>query len=148
MDAGSRRLLLEWLKEEEREGRRLPALLAELQEKRIELAPLARYLAIKEAEERALRAELEREAWFRSFSLRLVTSLFVFGFLALAAFALAGGEGAFRAAIFFMAGAASYYLVAQALATWRGQRDQKKLRAIRERCQKELEELRREVERS
>ncbi len=147
MQAENRRLLLEWLKQEEREGKRLPALLAELQEKRIELAPLARYLAIKEGEERALRAELEREAWFRSFSLRLVTSLFVFGFLGLAVFALIGGERAFRTAIFFVAGAASYYLVAQALATWRGQRDQKKLRAIRERCQKELEELRREVER-
>lgn len=147
MHPDNRKLLREWLREEEREGRRLPALLAELREKRIELAPLARYLAIKEAEERALRAELEREAWFRSFSLRLVTSLFVFGFLALAVFALLGGDGAFRGAIFFIAGAASYYLVAQALATWRGQRDQKKLQAIRERCQKELQELREEVER-
>ncbi len=145
MQAENRRLLLEWLKQEEREGKRLPALLAELQEKRIELAPLARYLAIKEVEERALRAELEREAWFRSFSLRLVTSLFVFGFLALAVFASIGGEGAFRTAIFFLAGAASYYLVAQALATWRGQRDRKKLQAIQERSRKELEELRREV---
>ena len=146
MPPDNRKLLLEWLGEEEREGQRLAARLAELREKRSELAPLARYLAIKEAEERALRAELEREAWFRSFSLRLVTSLFVFGFLALAVFALVGGEGAFRAAIFFTAGAASYYLVAQALATWRGQRDQKKLRAIQERCQMELQELRRELE--
>ena len=148
MDAENRRLLLDWLKAEEGEGRRLPALLAELREKRVEWAPLARYLTIKEAEERALRAELEREGWFRSFSLRLVTSLFVFGFLALGVFALIGGEGAFRAAIFFLAGAASYYLVAQALATWRGQRDRKKLQAIQERSRKELEDLRREVERT
>jgi hypothetical protein len=147
MHPDNRRLLREWLQEEQREGRRLPALLAELREKRIDWAPLARYLAIKETEERALRAELEREAWFRTFSLRLVTSLFVFGFLALAAFALAGGDEAFRGAIFFIAGAASYYLVAQALATWRGQRDRKKLQAIRQRCQKELQELREEVER-
>jgi len=142
-----RRLVLEWLSEEEREGRRLPVLLAELKEKRAELAPLARYLAAKEAEERALRAELDREAWFRGFSVKLVSSLFIFGFLALAAFAALGGEAAFRAAIFFFAGAASYYLVAQSLATWRSHRDQKKLRAIQERCRKELEELRKELER-
>jgi hypothetical protein len=147
MHPDNRKLLREWLREEEREGRGLAKRLAELREKSAEWAPLARYLAIKEAEERALRAELEREAWFRSFSLRLVTSLFVFGFLALAVFALVGGEGAFRAAIFFTAGAASYYLVAQALATWRGQRDQKKLQAIRKRCEKELQELREKVER-
>jgi hypothetical protein len=142
-----RRLLLDWLKEEEHEGRRLPVLLAELKEKRAELAPLARYLAAKESEERALRAELDREAWFRSFSVKLITSLFIFGFLALAAFATWGGEGAFRAAIFFFAGAAGYYLVAQALATWRSHRDQKRLRAIQEKCRNELEELRGELER-
>ncbi len=147
MPPDNRKLLREWLREDEREGRGLAKRLAELGEKSAEWAPLARYLAIKEAEERALRAELEREAWFRSFSLRLVTSLFVFGFLALAVFALAGGDGAFRGAIFFIAGAAGYYLVAQTLATWRGQRDQKKLQSIRERCRKELQELREEVER-
>jgi len=147
MQPDTRRLLLDWLKEEEREGRRLPVLLAELKEKRAELAPLARYLAAKEAEERALRAELDREAWFRSFSVKLVSSLFIFGFLALAAFAALGGEAAFHAAIYFFAGAASYYLVAQSLATWRSHRDQKKLRAIQERCRKELEELRKELER-
>ncbi|MCI0403880.1 MAG: hypothetical protein L0212_10205 [Acidobacteria bacterium] len=141
-----RRLVLDWLKEEGREGRRLPVLLKELGEKRGELAPLARYLASKEAEERALRAELDREAWFRSFSVKLISSLFIFGFLALAAFATWGGEGAFQAALFFFAGAASYYLVAQALATWRSHRDQKKLRAIQERCRQELDELRKELE--
>lgn len=145
MHPDTRRLLLDWLKEEEREGRRLPVLLAELKEKRAELAPLARYLAAKETEERALRAELDREGWFRSFSVKLISSLFIFGFLALAAFAALGGEAAFQAAIYFFAGAASYYLVAQSLATWRSHRDQKKLRAIQERCRKELEELRREL---
>ncbi|HXE76147.1 MAG TPA: hypothetical protein VNN18_11015 [Candidatus Xenobia bacterium] len=147
MASDNRKLLLAWLREEEREGRSLAKRLEELGGKSAELAPLARFLALKETEERALRAELDREAWFRSFSLRLVTSLFVFGFLALAAFAVAGGDSAFRGALFFIAGAASYYLVAQALATWRGQRDQKKLRTIRERCQKALQELRQEVER-
>jgi hypothetical protein len=146
MNPDIRKLLLEWLKREGSEGRRLPVLLAELKEKSAELAPLARYLAAKEAEERALRAELDREAWFRSFSVKLISSLFLFGFLALAGFYLWGGEAAFRAAIFFFAGAASYYLVAQAMATWRSQRDQKKLRAIQEKCRKELEELRRELE--
>ena len=126
MNPEIRRLVLEWLSEEEREGQRLPVLLAELKEKR---------------------AELDREAWFRGFSVKLVSSLFIFGFLALAAFAALGGEAAFRAAIFFFAGAASYYLVAQSLATWRSHRDQKKLRAIQERCRKELEELRKELER-
>ena len=142
-----RRLILEWLNEEEREGRRVPILLKELQEKRAELAPLARYLASKEAEERALRAELDREGWFRSFSVKLITSLFIFGFVALAGFYLWGGEAAFQAALYFFAGAASYYLVAQSMATWRSHRDQKKLRAIQEKCRGELEALRRELER-
>ena len=143
--AESRRLLLEWLKAEEPEGRRLAALLAELAEKGAEVAPLARYLAIKEKEEKALLALLERERWHRSFSWRMVTALFAFGGVALVGFVAWGGEPAFQAALFFFAGGTTYYLLAQAMATWSSRRDRQALASIQERCRQELEELRREL---
>jgi len=143
--AESRRLLLDWLKSEEPEGRRLAALLTELAEKGGDAAPLARYLAIKEKEEKAMLALLERERWHRSFSWRMVTALFAFGVAGLVVFTAWGGEPAFRAALFFFAGGTTYYLLAQAMATWSGRRDRQALASIQERCQQELEELRREL---
>ncbi|MGH9805146.1 MAG: hypothetical protein ACRD4D_08225 [Candidatus Acidiferrales bacterium] len=143
--AESRRLLLDWLKSEEPEGRRLAALLAELAERGGDIAPLARYLAIKEKEEKALLALAERERWHRSFSWRMVTALFTFGIVSLVVFVTWGGEPAFLAAIFFFAGGTTYYLLAQAMASWSGRRDRGALASIRDRCRKELEELRREV---
>lgn len=143
--AESRRLLLDWLKSEEPEGRRLAALLAELVEKGGDAAPLARFLAIKDKEEKALLALLERERWHRSFSWRMVTALFAFGVAGLAVFVAWGGEPAFLAAIFFFAGGTTFYLLAQAMATWSGRRDRRALASIRERCRQELEELRREL---
>ena len=143
--AESRRLLLDWLKSEEPEGRRLAALLAELAEKGGDAAPLARYLAIKEKEEKALLALLGRERWHRSFSWRMVTALFAFGVAALVVFTALGGEPAFRAALFFFAGGTAYYLLAQAMAIWSGRRDQQALASIQDRCRQELEELRREL---
>lgn len=143
--AESRRLLLEWLKFEGPEGRRLAELLAELAEKGGDAAPLARFLAIKDKEEKALLALLERERWHRSFSWRMVTALFAFGLVALVVFVAWGGEPAFLSAIFFFAGGTTYYLLAQAMAVWSGRRDQRALARIRERCRQELEELRREL---
>ena len=143
--AESRRLLLDWLKSEEPEGRRLAQRLAELAAKGGEFAPLARYLVIKEKEEKALLALLERERWHRTFSWRMVTALFAFGGAALVGFVAWGGEPAFRAAIFFFFGGTSYYLLAQAMATWSSQRDRRALAKIREQCRAELEELRREL---
>lgn len=143
--AEGRRLLLDWLKSEEPEGRRLAALLAELAEKGGDAAPLARYLAIKDKEEKAMLALLERERWHRSFSWRMVTALFAFGVVAFMGFVAWGGEPAFLAAIFFVAGGTTYYLLAQAMATWSSRRDRQALAGIRERCRKELEELRREL---
>jgi hypothetical protein len=141
----TRRLLLDWLKSEGPEGRRLAVLLAELAEKGGDAAPLARFLAIKDNEEKALLALLERERWHRSFSWRMVTALFAFGAAAFAGFVAWGGEPAFMAAIFFFAGGTTYYLLAQAMATWSGRRDRRALAKVRERCCEELEELQREL---
>jgi len=143
--AESRRLLLDWLKSEEPEGRRLAALLAELVKKGGDLAPVGRYLAIKDKEEKAMLALLERERWHRSFSWRMVTALFAFGVLAFLGFVAWGGEPAFLSSIFFFAGGTTYYLLAQAMATWSSRRDRLALAGIQERCRGELEELRRDV---
>ncbi|MFQ5696115.1 MAG: hypothetical protein ACE5HB_09015 [Terriglobia bacterium] len=137
-------LLRRWL-EEEGEGRRLSALLNELQEKHRELAPLARYLALREQQERASQAVLDRERWFRGFSWRLIQVLFVFGVMSLGIFLLWGGEEAFLGALFFVAGGATFYLVAQAMATYRSHRDQRALEKIREQFRQELDALREEV---
>ena len=145
MNPETRRLLLRWLKKEEHEDSHLSALLAELGEKQREVAPLARYLAIKEREEKARRAVLDRARWFRSFSWRLIGALFTFGILGLALFLLWGGEEAFLASILFFAGGASFYLVVQSMATWRSRKDEKALAWIRERCRRELEALHQEI---
>lgn len=145
MNPDDRRLLLDWLKAEEQEGYRLSTLLAELSEKRHDLTPLVRYLAIKETEERALAAVKERERWFRSFSWRLVGALFAFGAAGMLLFVFWGGEEAFLASLFFFAGGASFYLLVQAMATWRSRGDQKALGEIRERCRRDLEALRQEL---
>jgi predicted lysophospholipase L1 biosynthesis ABC-type transport system permease subunit len=145
MTPEQRRLLLDWLAAEEREGRRLSELLAELEQKHAELAPLARFLAIKETEETARRTVLQREQWFRSFSWRLVGALFTFGVLGLLLFLAWGGEEAFLASILFFAGGASFYLVVQAMASWSSYKDRKALAQVRERYRQELEELRRQL---
>jgi hypothetical protein len=145
MTPDNRRLLLDWLEAEERQGRPLSTLLQELREKRPELALLARYLAAKETEERAQVAVLERARWFRSFSWRMVVALFAFGVAGMVFFLFWRGEQAFLGSIFFFAGGASYYLLVQAMATRRSQRDQKALAEIRRRCQEDLHRLRREL---
>lgn len=145
MNPETRRLLLRWLQKEEHEDCRLSALLVELTEKQGEVALLGRYLAIKEREEKARQAVLDRERWFRSFSWRLIGALFAFGILGLTLFLLWGGEEAFLASILFFAGGASFYLVVQSMATWRSRKDEKALARIRERCRRELEALRQEI---
>jgi hypothetical protein len=141
-----RGLILRWLQEEEGQEPRLSTLLNRLGKERKDLAPLARYLEIKEREETARRAVLDREHWFRSFSWRLVGALFAFGVLGLVLFLFWGGEEAFLASILFFAGGASFYLVVQAMASWRSHKDQRALARIRERCQIELEALRQELD--
>lgn len=143
--AERRRLLLDWLQSEEREGVRLAQRLAELAAKGDDVAPLARYLTIKDKEEKALLALAERERWHRTFSWRMVTALFAFGGVSLVGFVAWGGEAAFRAALFFFFGGTSYYLLAQAMATWSSQRDRRAMAKIREQCRAELKELRREL---
>ncbi|MFQ5695862.1 MAG: hypothetical protein ACE5HB_07730 [Terriglobia bacterium] len=145
MNPETRRLLLRWLEEEARDDRRLSDYLHELQEKHRELAPLARYLALREQEERASQAVLDRERWFRGFSWRLIQALFAFGVVSLGIFLLWGGEEAFMGALFFVAGGATFYLVAQAMATYRSHRDQKALTRIREQFRREVDALREEV---
>lgn len=144
MTPDNRRLLLGWLKDEQTESRRLAEFLAELAD-HPELSALARFLAVKESEERARQAVLDREQWFRSFSWRMVVALFAFGILGLALFALWGGQAAFLASIFFIAGGASFYLVAQTMAIYRSHSDRKALEEIRARCRRELEDLRKEL---
>lgn len=143
--AEGRRLLRDWLQSEGPEGERLAKRLAELAERGGDWAPLARYLAAKEKEEKALLAFGERERWHRTFSWRMVTALFAFGGAALVGFGAWGGQAAFRAAIFFVFGGTSYYLLAQAMATWSSRRDRRALEKIREECRAELEALRREL---
>ncbi len=138
----SRRLLQSWLKQEEPSSRSLAELLPELEKDSADVAPLARFLAIKEREERARMALLLRAQWYRSFSWKMVGALFVFGGAALVVFWAGWKELAFPAAIFFFAGAAAYYLLIQAMATRRSQRDEKALREIQERCRRELAALR------
>ncbi|MEE9234955.1 MAG: hypothetical protein V3U28_05930 [Candidatus Acidoferrales bacterium] len=145
MNPDNRRLLLDWLKAEKGEAGRLAALLAELGERHPDLAPLAHYLTIKEREERALQALQERERWYRSFSWRLVRVLFAFGAASLLLFVLWGGEPAFLASIFFLAGGAGFYLLVQAMATLGSHRDHKALAEIQERCRGELNALRKEL---
>ncbi len=145
MNPDDRRLLLDWLAAEEGGARRLPDLLTELAERRKDLAPLARILALKETEDRARMAVLDRERWFRSFSWKMITALFMFGVLGMMFFILWGGDQAFLASIFFIAGGASFYLLVQAMASWRSRHDQKALTEIRERCRGELAALRKEI---
>lgn len=145
MTSDSRKLLRDWVQAEEPDGQRLAVLLDELAGKPGDLGGLARYLAIKEREDKAQQAVLDRERWFRAFSWRLVGALFAFGILGLALFLALGGEEAFLASIFFFAGGASFYLVAQAMTTWSGRKDRKALAAIRARCRSELEALRQEL---
>lgn len=145
MTPDNRRLLRDWLKAEEHKGPRLPTLLEELGKKRPDLSPLARYLTIKETEERAYAAVLERARWFRSFSWKMVGALLAFGVAGMVFFLFWRGEQAFLASIFFFAGGASYYLLVQAMATRRSQRDQKALAKIREHCRRDLEALREEL---
>ncbi len=147
MNPEDRRLLLAWLTPGETERPPLARLLDELAEKRVPLAPLARYLAIKQREETALAVLAERERWFRYFSWRMVGALFAFGVAGLAFFVAWGGEQAFLGAIFFLAGGASFYLITQAMATWRARQDQKARARIRQRCDQELEALRAELPR-
>lgn len=141
MNPADRRLLLELLDAEEREGRPLSSLLDQLAADK-DRAALARFLAIKEKEERARQAVLDHERWFRSFSWRLMGALFAFGVLGLGIFVAWGGEAAFSGALFFIAGGASFYLVAQAMTAWRGHKDRKALTIIRARCLQEMQELR------
>ena len=70
-------------------------------------------------------AVLDRERWFRSFSWKMITALFMFGVLGMMFFILWGGDQAFLASIFFIAGGASFYLLVQAMASWRSRHDQK-----------------------
>lgn len=145
MNADNRRLLLDWLEAEEHHARPLLELLTELADKRQELASLARFLAIKQSEESARRAVLERERWFRSFSWRMVVALFAFGVAGMLAFVLWGGEQAFLSSIFFFAGGASFYLLVQAMATVRSRRDRRTLAEIQERSRRERAALRKEL---
>jgi hypothetical protein len=71
----------------------------------------------------------------------------MFGVLGMMFFILWGGDQAFLASIFFIAGGASFYLLVQAMASWRSRHDQKALTEIRERCQGELAALRKEIRR-
>lgn len=144
MNPDLRRLLRSWLEAEEEDPRRLSALLEELAAKRPELAPLARLLALKEAEEKALLTLRERERWFRSFSWRMIGALFTFGIVGLLVFVWWGGEEAFLASIFFLAGGASFYMVLQAMATYRSHRDQEAMAEIQQRYRCEREALRKE----
>lgn len=145
MNPAERRRLLKWLEAEERESQRLPDLLAQLAEEDKVLRPLARFLAIKDAEERARITVLDRARWYRSLSWRLTGYLFGIGAAGTFLFILWGGESAFMASIFFFLGCASFYLLAQATTTARSRRDQKALEKIHERSRQELADLRREI---
>lgn len=144
MNPELRWLLRRWLETEEEDPQQLSALLEELGTKHPQLAPLARLLALKEAEEKALLALRERERWFRSFSWRMIGALFTFGIVGLLVFVWWGGEEAFLASIFFLAGGASFYLVLQAMATYHSHREQKARAEIQQRYRREREALRTE----
>lgn len=151
-DGELRALLAGLVADESSESPRLARVLAELGDQADEaggadragasaLAQLAAYLRTKEAQDRARMAFEDRQRWHRRLSWRLVRSVMLFGVLAVAVFALWGGEKGFEAAIFFVAGGATFYFMAQATLVWRLKGDERALADVERRCRGELDEL-------
>jgi hypothetical protein len=140
--AEDRRLLRQWIEQEENGGKLLSNHLAEFSEHRKELAPLLRFLRAKEIEERARRALADREHWHRTLSFRLISILFALGGLGVLVFSLWGEEQAFFAALYFFSGCATYYLAAQLLVTLRARRARKSWDQVKKIFQQELNDLR------
>lgn len=137
--SGEPSALLARLLDEERSGRRLGDVLADLRREFPE--GLVAYLEAKEAEDRARVAAADREHWHRRLSWRLVQMVLLFGVVSLVVFALWGGQRGFEGAIFFVAGGTTYYLFAQTAVAARGRADRRALEAALERARARYREL-------
>ncbi len=105
-------------------------------------AALAAFLRAKESEDRARMAFADRERWHRRLSWRLVRGVMLFGVASAVVFGLWGGERAFEASLFFVAGGAAFYFVAQAVVLWRVKGDALALRDVERRTAAEIDALR------
>ena len=142
MTPEDRRLLRDWIEQEESGGKLLTDRLTELAERHKEISPLLSFLRAKEAEERARRALADRERWHRSLSFRLISILFGIGGLGVLVFSLWGKQQAFFAALYFFLGCATYYMAVQLLVTLRAHRTQKAWEEVQKKFREELEALR------
>ena len=137
-----RRLLRDWIEQEESGGKLLTDRLAELAERHPEIGSLFSFLRAKEAEERARRALADRERWHRTLSFRLISLLFGIGGLGVLVFSLWGEQQAFFAALYFFLGCATYYMAAQLLVTLRARRTQEAWEEVQKKFREELDALR------
>jgi len=137
--------LVRSLVDAERDGRRrLADVLDALDD---EHASLARFLRIKEEEDRARVAHRDRTAWHRQLSWRLVRAVFFFGIVSGLLFVVLGDERAIEPAIWFIGGGATYYLFAQVVTLGRARADDRGLRAAEERARQNLDALAASLER-
>ena len=119
--------------------RRLNDAIADLADTEHEL--LGRFLAIKEVEDRARVAYLDRTNWHRKLSWRLVRAVFFFGVLSGVMFVIFGNDATIEAAIWFIGGGAGYYLCAQIVTLGRARADERGLKVAEERARADLDAL-------
>lgn len=140
---GETELVRSLIADERDDPRSLAAVLDRLGD---ESSPLASFLRIKEAEDRARVAHTDRSVWHRQLSWRLVRAVFLFGVASGALFVIFGDERTIEPAIWFIGGGAGFYLCAQIVTLGRARADDRGLRAARERARGELDALAAELE--
>jgi hypothetical protein len=129
------------IEEDRRESAPLREILGRLADRRGDLEPLWRFLAIKELHDRAAAACRERAAGQRRLSWRLIRVLFLFAIAGGVGFIAWGGPRGFEAAIFFLCGGTVFYLLVQALLALRGRADATAVRQVEEACRRDYAEL-------
>ena len=134
-----RNLVAEERDPDRKNARRLTDAIADLED--TEHALLGRFLAIKELEDRARVAYLDRTSWHRQLSWRLVRAVFFFGILSGVLFVIFGNDATIDAAIWFIGGGAGYYLCAQIVTLGRARVDERGLKAAEQRARTDFDEL-------